>query len=122
VPAIKADGQDVVAVHEATKQGLAHVRAGQGPFFIEYLTYRFRAHSMFDPDLYRDKREIEEWKTRGPLHTFSARLKAEGKLTEDEFLAMDSRANSEVDRAVAFAEAGSFESISDLYLHVTASG
>jgi pyruvate dehydrogenase E1 component alpha subunit len=69
---------------------------------------------MFDPDLYRDKREVEEWKTRGPLHTFSARLKAEGKLTEEEFLARDREALAEVDRAVAFAEAGTWEPVEDL--------
>ena len=82
---------DVVAVHEATRQAAQHVRAGKGPFFVEFQTYRFRAHSMFDPELYRDKAEVEEWKKRGPIHTFSARLKAEGKLTEAEFLAIDAR-------------------------------
>jgi pyruvate dehydrogenase E1 component alpha subunit len=114
VPTLKADGQDVVAVHEATRRAQKQVRDGGGPFFVEYQTYRFRAHSMFDPELYRDKREVDEWKTRGPLHTFSARLKAEGKLTEDEFLALDREAGAEVDRAVAFAEAGSWEPIEDL--------
>jgi pyruvate dehydrogenase E1 component alpha subunit len=114
VPTLKADGQDIVSVHELTLQAQQHVRDGKGPFFIEYQTYRYRAHSMFDPDLYRDKREVEEWKTRGPLHTFSARLKAEGKLTEEEFLARDREALAEVDRAVAFAEAGTWEPVEDL--------
>ena len=79
---IKVDGMDVVGVHEAAKRASAHVRAGIGPIFVEFQTYRFRAHSMFDPDLYRDKSEVEQWKTRGPIHTFSARLKAQGDLTE----------------------------------------
>lgn len=114
VPTLKVDGQDVVAVHEATKQAVRTVRNGSGPFFIEYQTYRFRAHSMFDAELYRDKREVEEWKTRGPLHTFSARLKAENKLTEEAFQALDSDVNAEVERAVTFAEAGSWEPIADL--------
>jgi pyruvate dehydrogenase E1 component alpha subunit len=114
VPTLKADGQDVVSVHELTLQAQRHVRDGKGPFFVEYQTYRYRAHSMFDPDLYRDKREVEEWKTRGPLHTFSARLKAEGKLTEEEFLARDREALAEIDRAVAFAEAGTWEPVEDL--------
>jgi pyruvate dehydrogenase E1 component alpha subunit len=114
VPTLKADGQDVVSVHELTLQAQQHVRDGKGPFFVEFQTYRYRAHSMFDPDLYRDKREVEEWKTRGPLHTFSARLKAEGKLTEEEFLARDREALAEVDRAVAFAEAGTWEPVEDL--------
>ncbi|MGB7542745.1 MAG: pyruvate dehydrogenase (acetyl-transferring) E1 component subunit alpha [Burkholderiales bacterium] len=111
---LKADGQDIVAVHEATRRAQQQVRDGNGPFFVEYQTYRYRAHSMFDSELYRDKREVEEWKTRGPLHTFSARLKADGKLTEEAFLALDAEANAEVERAVAFAEAGTWEPVEDL--------
>jgi len=114
VPTLRADGQDIVSVHETTERAQRDVRKGRGPFFVEYQTYRFRAHSMFDPELYRDKHEVEEWKARGPLHTFSARLKAEGKLTEEEFLALDREALAEVDRAVAFAEAGSWEPVEDL--------
>ena len=114
MPALRADGMDIVAVHETTRQAVARVREGQGPVFVEYQTYRFRAHSMFDAELYRQKAEIEEWKTRGPIHTFSARLKAEGKLSEDEFLALDAAANAEVAAAVAFAEAGTFEPVEDL--------
>jgi pyruvate dehydrogenase E1 component alpha subunit len=114
MPALRADGQDIVSVHETTQRAQREVRRGRGPFFVEYRTYRFRAHSMFDAELYRDKREVEEWKTRGPLHTFSARLKAEGKLTEEEFLALDREVGSEVDRAVAFAEAGTWEPVEDL--------
>jgi pyruvate dehydrogenase E1 component alpha subunit len=111
---IQVDGQDVVAVHEATKRARARVVESGMPVFLEYKTYRFRAHSMFDPDLYRDKREIEEWKTRGPLHTFTARLKSEGKLTEEEFLALDTKVGEEVERAVAFAEGAAWEPVEDL--------
>jgi pyruvate dehydrogenase E1 component alpha subunit len=64
--------------------------------------------------LYRDKDEVLAWKTRGPIHTFSARLKAQGSLTEDEFLALDAAAQTEVDAAVAFAEAGTWEPVADL--------
>ena len=114
VTAIAADGQDVVAVHEASRRAQQQVRGGGGPCFVEYRTYRYRAHSMFDAELYRDKREVEAWKTRGPLHTFSARLKTEGKLTEEEFVALDREACAEVDRATAFAEAGTPEPVEDL--------
>ena len=114
----KVDGMDVMAVHETVQQAARQVR-GQGPMFLELATYRFRAHSMFDPELYRDKSEIEAWKARGPIHTFSARLKAQGSLTEDEFLALDASAQSEVDAAVAFAEAGSWEPVPDLLRDVT---
>ncbi|SPJ14567.1 Pyruvate dehydrogenase E1 component subunit alpha [Burkholderiales bacterium] len=114
MPAVAADGMDIVAVHEAAKDAVARVRAGEGPVFLELRTYRFRAHSMYDAELYRQKAELEEWKTRGPIHTFTARLRAEGKLTEEQFLALDSAANAEVAKAVAFAEAGTWEPVDDL--------
>lgn len=118
MPAIKVDGMDVVAVHEATRQAQAQVRSGNGPLFIEYQTYRFRAHSMFDAELYRSKAEVDEWKTRGPIHTFTARLKQEGKLSEEEFLALDAAVNAEVAAAVAFAEAGTWEPIEHMLADV----
>jgi pyruvate dehydrogenase E1 component alpha subunit len=74
---------------------------------------------MFDPELYREKSEVEEWKKRGPIHSHSARLKAQGNLTEERFLELDAAAQAEVDKAVAFAEAGTWEPIADLTKHVT---
>ena len=114
VPTLKADGMDVIASLHAARSGAAHVRTTGGPFFIEFQTYRFRAHSMFDPELYRDKAEVESWKERGPIHTFSARLKALGLFSEEEFLRIDDRVMSEVDAAVNFAEAGTWEAPGDL--------
>jgi pyruvate dehydrogenase E1 component alpha subunit len=112
--ALRADGMDVVDAHEAAKKACAHARAGNGPVFVELKTYRFRAHSMFDAELYRDKAEVERWKARGPIHTFSARLKAQGELTEEQFLDLDRAAMREVDEAVAFAGAGTWEPVEDL--------
>ena len=120
--AAKVDGMDVVAVLEATRQAADQVRDGGSPFFLEYQTYRFRAHSMFDPELYRDKAEVEEWKLRGPLHTFSARLKAEGKLSEKEFLKLDAQAGKEVAAAVDFAERAEFEAVDDLLKDICTPG
>ncbi len=111
---VRVDGQDVVAVHEATLAARKRILDAGTPVFAEFMTYRFRAHSMFDAELYRAKAEVEEWKARGPIHTFSARLKAEGKLTEEEVLAIDAEANAEVAQAVAFAEAGTWEPVEDL--------
>jgi pyruvate dehydrogenase E1 component alpha subunit len=105
---------DAVAAYEAATQAAEHVRSARGAFFVEFQTYRYRAHSMFDPDLYRDKGEIEAWKKRGPIHNLSNRLKAEGKLTEERFLAIDAEAQREVEKAVAFAEAGTWEPVEDL--------
>jgi pyruvate dehydrogenase E1 component alpha subunit len=111
---IRADGMDVEAVHAAALEACSHVRGGGGPVFVELQTYRFRAHSMFDPELYRDKSEVEQWKKRGPIHSFSARLKARGELTEEQFLELDRAALREVEEAVAYAEAGTWEPVGDL--------
>jgi pyruvate dehydrogenase E1 component alpha subunit len=110
----KADGMDVLAVHEAATRARSHVAAGKGPIFVELQTYRFRAHSMFDPELYRDKKEVEEWKKRGPIHNFSARLKERAELSEAQFLEIDAAVMREVDEAVAFAEAGTWEPVEEL--------
>jgi pyruvate dehydrogenase E1 component alpha subunit len=117
---LAVDGMDVVAVHEAAQRACAQVRAGEGPVFVEFNTYRFRAHSMFDAELYRDKAEVERWKTRGPIHTFSARLKDQGDLTEEQFLEIDRAVMAEVQRAVEFAEAGTWEPVEHLLEHVYA--
>ena len=122
VPTLKVDGMDVLAVHEATRRAAQQVRDEGGPFFVEFRTFRFRAHSMFDPELYRDKAEVEEWKKRGPIHTFSAQLKAAGELTEDGFLELDAEAGAEVAAAVAFAEAAPWEPVADLLRNVTTPG
>jgi pyruvate dehydrogenase E1 component alpha subunit len=114
VPAVMVDGMDVVAVHHAAQAAVESVRHGDGPCFVEFQTYRYRAHSMFDPDLYRDKAEIESWKARGPIHNLTNRMKAQGWLSEDEFLALDAAAVREVEAAVAFAEAGTWEPVEDL--------
>jgi pyruvate dehydrogenase E1 component alpha subunit len=114
VQARSVDGMDVFAVHEAARHAVEHIRAGQGPFFLEFRTYRFRPHSMFDPQLYRSREEIEQWKTRGPLHTCSTRLKTEGLLDEPGFLAILAQVDAEVEDAIAFAEKGTWEPIEDL--------
>ena len=74
MPARSVDGMDVMAVKDATAQAAAEVRAGGGPQFLEFRTYRFRAHSMFDAELYRTKAEVEQWKPRCPILTFTNRL------------------------------------------------
>lgn len=122
MPASRADGMDVIAVLEAVAQAAQQVRSGNGPCFLELQTYRFRAHSMFDPDLYRDKAEIEAWKKRGPIHTFSARLKESGMLSEAQFLEIDARIEQEVQAAVAFAEASPWEDVEALTRDVVAAG
>ena len=113
------NGMNVLAVHEAAKAAADAVRADGLPCFVEFHTYRFRAHSMFDAELYRDKAEVERFRQLGPIHTFTDRLKAAGMLTEEEFQAIDRDALAEVDAAVAFAEAGTWEPVEHLTRDVT---
>jgi pyruvate dehydrogenase E1 component alpha subunit len=114
VPALRADGMDVVAVHEAARAACDAVRANGGPYFVEFQTYRYRAHSMFDAELYRDKAEVEAWKKRGPIHNLTNRLKAQGLLSEDDFLAIDAAAVREVEEAMRFAEESPWEPVATL--------
>lgn len=119
IPASRVDGMDVVAVREAARDALAKIRAGAGPAFLELQTYRFRAHSMFDPELYRDRAEVDAWRERGPLHTFTDRLKAQGVFTEAEFVELDAAVAAEVRDAIAYAEASPLEPVEDLHRDVT---
>lgn len=114
IPAWPVDGMDVVACEEASQRAALAVRAGGGPYFLEFRTYRFRPHSMFDPQLYRDKREVEEWKTRDPIATFQARLRAQGLLTDEDVQRLEEEVAAEIAHAVEFAEAGTWEPVEDL--------
>jgi pyruvate dehydrogenase E1 component alpha subunit len=114
IPAESVDGMDVLAVEDVARRASEHVRSGSGPYFVEFRTYRFRAHSMYDPELYRDKAEVEEWKKYDPIDTFAARLREAGLLSEEEFADFDSAAIREVDESVEFAEAGELEPVEDL--------
>jgi TPP-dependent pyruvate/acetoin dehydrogenase alpha subunit len=105
---------DVLAVEEATRQATALVRDGDGPVFLEFRTYRFRAHSMYDPELYRNKDEVEQWKKRDPIVTYEARLRQWGLLTDAEKAQIEAAVDAEIAEAVAFAEAGPWEPIEDL--------
>jgi len=114
MPAWEVDGMDVLAVEEAARMAIESVRSGGGPHFLELRTFRFRAHSMFDPELYRTKEEVESWKQRDPLEVFKNRLLAEGTLDEAGWEAMEKEVAEEIDAAVAFAEAGTWEPVEEL--------
>ena len=114
MPAWPVDGMDVIAVEDATKRAAIAVRAGGGPHFLEYRTYRFRAHSMYDPELYRDKQEVEEWKKRDPITAFAQRLKEQDLWKEEDWARMEAEVAAEIAKAVDFAEAGTWESVEEL--------
>lgn len=113
------DGMDVLAVEAAMRRTVEAVRGGEGPRLLELRTYRFRAHSMFDAQLYRDKAEVQAWMERCPIRTFRATAEAEGLLAAGRFDTLDAEASREVDAAVAFAEAGSWEPVAGLLEGVT---
>ena len=114
LPADAVDGMDVLAVETATRRLVEAVRAGNGPRFLEARTYRFRAHSMADPELYRGKDEVEQWKARDPIATLAARLREGGLLSDGDLGALEAAVAAELDGAVAMAEAGPWEPVEDL--------
>jgi pyruvate dehydrogenase E1 component alpha subunit len=114
VPAWPVDGMDALAVEEAARRAALAVRAGGGPVFLELRTYRFRAHSMFDPELYRDKAEVERWKERDPIEALAGRLAREGVLDDAARAELERACRDEIADAVAFAEAGTLEPVSEL--------
>jgi len=114
VPADAVDGMDLLAVESATRQAAEAVRRGDGPFLLELRTYRFRAHSMADPELYRTKDEVEQWKARDPIATFIVRLREWGLLIDADLAAIEADVAHEISEAVGIAEAGPWEPIEDL--------
>ncbi len=114
IAAQAVDGMDVLAVEAAVRDAAAAVRDDSRPHFLELRTYRFRAHSMADPDLYRSRAEVEEWKHRCPVDAFAALLRAEGLLTDKGWRDMETSVAAEIDAAVAFADAGPWEPVEDL--------
>ena len=112
--AAAVDGMDVLAVEAAVSGAVEKMRRGGGPTLLEMRTYRFRAHSMFDPQLYRDKAEVEAWQKKGPIITLTTRLKAIGLMSEDDYQRLEREASAEVDAAVQFAESSPWEPAADL--------
>jgi pyruvate dehydrogenase E1 component alpha subunit len=119
VPSWQLDGMDVLAVEDGTRRAIATIRGGGGPVFVEYETYRFRAHSMYDPDLYRDPAEVAAWKERDPIPAFVDQLTELGHLDQPTLDAMETEIAAEIDAAVAFAEASPLEPTEDLHRFVT---
>ena len=114
MPSDAADGMDVLAVEEAARRAADHVRGGHGPFLLELRTYRFRAHSTADPELYRRKDEVAEWKLRDPITLFTSRLQAMGIVSDADLTSLETSVADEIAEAVRVAEAGPWEPVEDL--------
>ena len=114
MPAEQVDGMDPTQVEVAARRAVERVRGGEGPYFLEARTYRFRAHSMFDTQAYRTREEIEGWKKLDPIERLRAWMEGNHELSDAEARAIDAEVTAEIDAAVEFAEAGSLEAVEDL--------
>lgn len=114
IPAEVVDGMDVKAVSEAAHRAVAAIRETGAPYFLELRTYRFRPHSMFDAGLYREKAEVENWKKQDPIESFAQWLREQDWLSDEACTAIEQQIETELQAAVDFAEAGSWEPLEDL--------
>ena len=114
MPAWAVDGMDVLAVAEAAERAVLEARSGGGPVFLELRTFRFRAHSMYDPERYRSKKEVARWRERDPIALCVRRLRDEGLLDDEDMEELEAAIEIELQAAVAIAEAGSLEPVEDL--------
>jgi pyruvate dehydrogenase E1 component alpha subunit len=114
IAAWPVDGMDAIVFVEAARRAYLAVRSGSGPCFLEFRTYRFRAHSMFDSQLYREKQEVEEWKKRDPIICLESRLQELGLISENDLKQLEDEIAAEIADAIQFAENGSLEPIEEL--------
>ncbi len=114
INSVVVDGMDVSAVVAAAHTAIAAIRNGAGPQFLELRTYRFRAHSMFDAELYRSKQEVEQWKQHCPIAALRAQMQSAQLISAAEVEKFEADIEKEISAAVAFAEAGTWESVNEL--------
>lgn len=121
IPTEIVDGQDVLAMYEVTKKAVEHCKSGEGPFFIEAMTYRFRGHSMADPESYREREEIEKYRSQDPIIVFRDKL-LEAKMAEQaDFDKIEETIEQQMEEAIAFADESDFPDPSTLHEHIYAS-
>lgn len=120
MPSEPVDAMNVEAVHEAVSRAAARARAGEGPTFLEFRTYRYRGHSMSDPQKYRSKEEVEAYKQRDPIEQVRHTILSHGMMTEAELDAIDQKIKEQVQESVEFAENSPFPDKSEAYKDVYA--
>ena len=118
MPAEPVDAMDVEAVHEAVGRAAERARAGNGPTFLEFRTYRYRGHSMSDPQKYRSKDEVEQYKQRDPIELIKSRILKQGIASEDDLTAIDQKIKGIVDESVKFAEESPYPPVEEAYKDV----
>jgi pyruvate dehydrogenase E1 component alpha subunit len=114
VPGMRCDGMDVVETHEVVREAIRRARDDRRPILVEAITYRFRGHSMADPEEYRSKEQVAEWRKRDPIPNFAERI----GLDDGEAERLDQEAVKRVDEAVSFADKASFPPPESLYDHI----
>lgn len=115
----RVDGMDVLSVYEASKKAIEHVRTKAEPFLLEIMTYRFRGHSMGDPERYRKQDEVKKWEESDPIGIFRKRLGAR-KISEAQLDEIDARVETEIVKAVEFAEASPEPGMDELFKDIYA--
>ncbi len=115
VPGVECDGMDVMDTYRVTAEAIRRAREERRPVLVEAVTYRFRGHSMADPEEYRTKEQVEEWRKKDPIEAFARRLEEEGILEDGERERMDEEVVAEIDSAVQFADESEFPSPESLY-------
>ena len=118
MPAVSVDGMDVLAVYRAATAAVDHCRAGNGPYFVEAMTYRYRGHSMADPELYRLKDEIEQYRKRDAIEKLKAYMRDRGDLDDAKLAELTERVEHVVEQAVDFAANSPDPPISTLMDHI----
>jgi pyruvate dehydrogenase E1 component alpha subunit len=119
MPAVSIDGMDVLAVHDAMNKAVAHARAGKGPYFVEAMTYRYRGHSMADPELYRLKDEVEQYRKKDCIERLKAQMQKAKQLDEEKFAEIAERVEQVVNDAVEFGEQSPQPGLDTLMDHIT---
>ena len=115
VPGVRVDGMDVLAIRETVAEHIRIAREDRRPTLVEAFTYRYRGHSAADPEVYRTKEEVEEWRKKDPIEVFADRLEAEGALEHAERERMRERVDARVLEAVEFADASPEPPLDSLY-------
>ncbi len=118
IPSVRIDGMDVIEVYQETMKAIEYIRAGNGPYFIEAMTYRYRGHSMADAELYRSKEEVAEFRRKDAIERLKTRMMEDGHLDEKQLQEITERVEKEVAEAIEFADASPQPEIKSLFDYV----
>lgn len=118
----RVNGMDLITVREATKEAMDYIRSGKGPYFLEIVTYRYRGHSMGDPERYRESEEVQKWQENDPIGIYRKYINDEEIATDEELDEIDSKAEADIQSAIKFAESSPEPADEALFENVYAEG